>query len=190
MPPKVKITKKEIIEGALELVRKSGVDSLNARSIAGRLDCSTQPIFSNFASMTELEETVSRASYERYLGFIENELKSGKYPPYKAFGMAYVRFAKEEKELFKMLFMCDRSGKDLTPTEDFERSVEIIMQTNGISREEASLFHLEMWACVHGIGTMLATSFLEPEWELISNILSDVYQGLRLRYREKNNGSN
>ena len=190
MPPKVKITKKDIIEKALELVRKNGLESVNARSIAGALDCSTQPVFSNFSSMTELSEAVNKAAYECYLGFIDNELKSGKYPPYKAFGMAYIRFAKEEKELFKMLFMCDRSGKDLTPTEDFEKSIEMIMQANGISKEQASLFHLEMWAFVHGIGTMLATSFLEPEWELISDMVSNVYQGLRQRHTEERNGSN
>ena len=190
MPPKVKITKNDIIEKARELVRKNGVESLNARSIAGALECSTQPVFSNFSGMTELNEAVNSAAYECYFGFIDDEVKSGKYPPYKAFGMAYVRFAKEERELFKMLFMCDRSGKDLTPTADFEKSVELIMNSNGMSREEASLFHLEMWACVHGIGTMIATSFLEPEWELISHVLSDIYQGLRLRYAEGRNGSN
>ena len=34
MPPKVKITKKEIIEAGLKLVQKDGANALNARSIA------------------------------------------------------------------------------------------------------------------------------------------------------------
>ncbi|MBE6664071.1 MAG: TetR/AcrR family transcriptional regulator [Ruminococcaceae bacterium] len=178
MPPKVKITKNDIIEATLELIRKNGQDSINARSIADALNCSTQPIFSNFSSMEELDSEVISLAYQHYLGFIEEEIKGGEYPKYKSFGMAYIRFAKEEKELFKLLFMCDRSGKDLTPNADFEASVEMIMQANGISREKASLFHLEMWACVHGIGTMLATSYLELDRELISSMLTDVYLGL------------
>ena len=182
MPPKLKITKKDIIETALDLIRKNGQGSINARSIAGALGCSTQPIFSNFSSMEELEGEVISLAYQRYVGFIEQELKSGKYPKYKSFGMAYIRFAKEERELFKLLFMCDRTGKDLTPTPDFESSVEMIMQSNKISREKANLLHMEMWACVHGIGTMLATSFLELDWELISSMLTDVYQGLRTNH--------
>lgn len=182
MPPKLKITKKDIIETALDLIRKNGQESINARSIAGALGCSTQPIFSNFSSMEELESEVLSLAYQRYIGFIEQELKSGKYPKYKSFGMAYIRFAKEERELFKLLFMCDRTGKDLTPTPDFESSVEMIMQSNKISREKANLLHMEMWACVHGIGTMLATSFLELDWELISSMLTDVYQGLRTNH--------
>lgn len=181
MPPKVKITREEIINKTVELVRTNGEDAINARSIATALGCSTQPIFSNFESMEDLHAAVIGATYNRYIEFIENELKSEKYPPYKAFGMAYVRFAKEEKELFKLLFMCDRTNEIAIPTNDFDASVEMIMKANNISYETASLLHLEMWSCVHGIGTMLATSFLELDFDLISNILTDVYQGLRMR---------
>ena len=181
MPPKVKITKNDIIETALSLVRENGADAINARGIANALNCSTQPIFSNFESMEELEHSVLIAAFERYLGFINDEIKSGKYPDYKASGMAYVRFAKEEKELFKLLFMCDRQGKEPLPTVDYENSVKMIMEANGCSREEADLMHLEMWTFGHGIATMLATSFLELDFELISRMLTDVYQGLRVR---------
>jgi hypothetical protein len=40
-----------------------------------------------------------------------------------------------------------------------------------------------MWTFVHGIGVMLATSYLELDEELISRMLSDVYQGLLMTYR-------
>ena len=186
MPPKVKITKQEIIEKTLSLVRESGEAAINARSIAAALNCSTQPIFSNFESMEELEDSVLVAAFDRYLGFIASETASGKYPRYKASGMAYIRFAKEEKELFKMLFMCDRQGKELTPTTDFESSVEMIMKANGCSRETANLMHLEMWVCCHGIATVLATSFLELDEQLISDMLTDFYQGLCKRHLEVN----
>ena len=187
MPPKVKITKKEIISTGIELIRKAGAGTINARNIASALGCSTQPIFSNFATMDELSDAVKTAAYEKYLEFLKNEVESEKYPKYKAFGMAYVRFAKEEKELFKMLFMCDRQNQDLKPTEDFETSVEMIMEANGISREKATLFHLENWTFVHGIGVMLATSFVPFEWEFISDMMSDAYQGLRLRHLSEEN---
>lgn len=185
MPPKVKITKQEIVAATLELLRKEGEPALNARSIANALGCSTQPVFSNFASMEELQYTVLHAAYEHYGSFLTRELESGKYPPYKAFGMAYVRFAREEKQLFRVLFMCDRKGRELLPSADFSASVDMIMQANGISHAEAELWHMEMWSCVHGIGTMLATSFLELDDELISRMLSDVYQGLRAKHTKE-----
>ena len=185
MPPRVKITKENIIEAAITLIREGGESALNARDLAAALHCSTQPIFSNFATMEELQSAVIVTAYERYCGFLRREVEGGKYPRYKAFGMAYVRFAKEERELFRLLFMRDRTGEDLSPSLDFEESVKMIAQANGITLETARLMHLEMWACVHGIGTMLATSFLPLEWELISDILSDVYHGLRARYGSK-----
>lgn len=182
MPPKVKITKENIVKTAVELVRANGEQSINARAIAAALNCSTQPVFSNYTTMTELREAVIATAYEQYLGFLKREAESGKYPEYKSYGMAYVRFAMEEKELFKLLFMRDRSGEDISPSLDFEASIQIIMNANGITKEKAELMHLEIWTCVHGIATMLATSFLALEWELISDMLTDVYQGIRARH--------
>ena len=113
---------------------------------------------------------------------MKSEVESGKYPEYKAFGIAYIRFAKEEKELFKLLCMRDRTDEDISPSLDFEECAEMIMKSNGVTIETARLMHLEMWTCVHGIATMLVTSFLPIEWELVSDVLTDVYQGIRARH--------
>ncbi len=187
MPPKVKITKDDIIQTALDLLRKNGDAAINARSLASALNCSTQPIFSNFSTMEELQKAALAAAYELYLDFLKREVESGKYPQYKAFGMAYIRFAKEERELFKLLFMRDRTGEDMSPSLDFEASVQMIMKANGVSIEKARLMHMESWAFVHGIGTMLATSFLPLEWEIISDMLTDIYQGIRARHVSEGN---
>ncbi len=178
MPPKVKISKEDIIKTALELVRKRGAEAINARAVASELGCSTQPVFSNFATMEELQKAAFTAAYEIYFDFLKREAESGEYPPYKAFGMAYIRFAREEKELFKLLFMRDRSGEDLSPTSDFTESVDMIMKANAVTKEEAELIHLEMWSCVHGIAVMFATSFLSLDTETVSRMLTDVYKGI------------
>ena len=46
MPPKIKVTKEDIIRTSVELVRRSGEQAINARTLAALLNCSTQPIFS------------------------------------------------------------------------------------------------------------------------------------------------
>ena len=181
----MKVSKEDIIKTGVTLVRKFGVKSINARAVANELNCSTQPIFSNFSTMQELEKEVIAYSYGIYSDFIKREVESDKYPKYKAFGMAYVRFAKEEKELFKLLFMRDRTDEDKSPAPDFEESVKMVMEINKISYKKATLMHLEIWTCVHGIATMIATSFLLLEWELISDMISDVYNGLLARHLPK-----
>ena len=79
--------------------------------------------------------------------------------------------------------MLTRRGEDLTPSSDFEESVKIIMGANGVSADTARLIHLELWSLVHGIGTMLATSFLELDDKLISTMVTDVYQGICARLK-------
>lgn len=185
MPPRVKVTKEDIVRTAIDLVRAQGPQAINARAVAGALQCSTQPVFSNFATMAQLQEAAAAEAYAIYLNYLKQEAARGEYPAYKAFGMAYIRFAGEEKELFKLLFLCDRKGEAPADAPDFEASVQMLMQANGLSRERARLMHLEMWTCVHGIGTMIATSFLNLEWELISTVLTDLYQGIRARHLEE-----
>ena len=182
MPPKVKITREAIVNASMEIVRGGGEEMLNARSVAAALSCSTQPIFSNFATIEALRSAVIAAAYERYLGFVQSEMQSGKYPQYKASGMAYIRFAREERELFRLLFMRDRTEEDTSPSPDFEDAAKAIATANGMTIEAARLLHLEMWSCVHGIGTMLATSFLTLDEELVSRMLTDVYLGTLARF--------
>ena len=182
MPPKVKITKEEIINAAVEIVRESGEQSLNARTIATVLNCSTQPIFSNFASMQELHFAVVKKADEMCEEYTKREIESGKFPAYKASGMAYIRFAKEEKELFKLLYMRDRSD-EVAKKDEVSAQIEALVRSNtGLEGEKVKLFHLEMWTYVHGIATMFATGFFDLEWELVSKMLTDSYQGLRHQF--------
>ena len=153
MPPKIKITKEEIVDTALNLVREAGEQALNARSIAAKLKCS------------------------------KTEMEAGKYPPYKASGMAYIRFAREEKELFKLLFMCDRSNEKPKDDRESLRPLLVLLQKNlGLSEDEAYLFHMETWICAHGMATMLATSFVDWDEAFISKVLTDTYTGIKASY--------
>ena len=183
MPPKVKTTKDDIINSAMSIVRQQGEQALNARNIATMLSCSTQPIFSNFSSMEELKKAVLLNADKLYQEYIDKDIASNAYPPYKASGMAYIRFAKYEKELFKLLYMRDRSGQEDSADYTFSEQISSIVQKyTGLDGTKKELFHLEMWAYVHGIATMFATGFLDLDWDLISQMLTDVYLGMRKQY--------
>lgn len=182
MPPKAKVTKELILEAAMEMVRTAGIGCLNARSLAARLGCSTQPIFSQYDSMEVLKADVLEKAYGRYLSYLKEDMDSGAYPAYKASGMAYIRFAGEEKELFKLLFMRDRTGEEKAVGPDWEIVCEVIQKNTGLSREMAERFHLEMWCFVHGIAAMSATSYLQLDMQTMSRMLTDSYEGLKARF--------
>lgn len=186
MPPKVKITKEDILDTAVTIAREQGAQAINARTIAAMLACSTQPVFSNFATMELLRLAVMERADALCRAYMKREVESGAYPAYKASGMAYIRFAKEEKELFKLLYMCDRTGEDIPESTELGSRMETLVHNNtGLDALQVKLFHLEMWAFVHGIATMFATGYLDLDWDLVSQMLTDAYQGLRKRYERE-----
>lgn len=183
MPPKFKFTRTEILSAALDITRENGMTGLTARALAARLGCSVKPIFGLFQNMEEVQQAVLAEAFRLYQSCLREDMSRGQYPPYKASGMAYIRFAKEERELFKLLFMRDRSDEKPEENEqELEPLIELIQKNTGIGREEAYLFHLEMWIYVHGIATMLATSYLDWDVEFVSRALTDAYIGLKYRY--------
>ncbi len=183
MPPKIKVTKDDIINTALDIVRIHGPQAINARALATILGCSTQPIFSNFATMEDLHLAVAKRADSLFRAYQQREISGGKYPVYKANGMAYIRFAKEERELFKLLYMCDRAGAPIPKEADlFGSMTDLVHHNTGLDSANATLFHLEMWAYVHGIATLFATGYLDLDWELVSKMLTDSYLGLRKQY--------
>lgn len=188
MPPKCKFTKQEIIQAALDMARESGMEAVTARALGERLGSSSRPIFSLFQGMPEVQQEVIRAAEKRYQAYLKADMESGTYPVYKASGIAYIRFAEEERELFKLLFMRNRSQEHITEDPDSVKPFLEILQNNlGLSEREAYLFHLEMWVFVHGIATMIATSYLKWDRDTISQMLTDSYMGLKLRYSKKEN---
>ncbi|AZV55645.1 TetR-like C-terminal domain-containing protein [Clostridium sp. AWRP] len=186
MAPKTKISKADIITASLAIVRESGVEALNARSVAQKLNCSTQPIFSNYSTMEDLKTDVMQSAKQIYQQFIERGMEGSAYPPYKASGIYYIKFAREEKELFKLLFMRDRSQEEIKEErEDISKLLHLISANTGMSLDDAFMFHIEMWTYAHGIATMIATSYLDWQWDMISMMLTDAYEGMRERYKNK-----
>ncbi len=187
MAPKTKFTQEEIIDAAFNIVRHSGISALTARSLAQALGTSTKPIFGLFPNMEAVQSQVLSAADRLYQSYLQTDMAAGIYPPYKASGMAYIRFAREEKELFKLLFMRSRVEEKVEENKEEIRPIlEIIQKNLNISEDNAYLLHLELWLFVHGVATMAATDYLDWDLDFISDALTDVYQGLKHRFTEEN----
>ena len=183
MPPKFKFTREQIVAAALEVTRKNGITGLTARGLAAELGSSAKPIFGLFQNMEEVQREVVSAANTLYQSYIKKGMADNKFPPYKASGIAYIQFAKEEKELFKLLFMRDRTDEKIEENrEEIRPILDLIMKNLGIDENEAYFFHLELWLYVHGIATMIATNYLEWDIEFIDKALTDAYQRLKNRY--------
>ena len=186
MPPKAKFTKEDIASAAFALVREQGIEALTARSLAARLGSSPKPIFGLFTSMEELQAAVIQKAQTLFSERIRREMEEGRFPPYKASGMAYISFARRQPQLFKELFMRDRTGEP-QPAEDelTRRIIGLIMKNTGLEEQAAYTLHIELWIFIHGIASMLVTGYLNLEETVISTMITDVYQGLLARKKEE-----
>ena len=110
MPPRVKFTKEEIVEAALRVTREGGIDSLTARSLAAELGASTRPMFTYFETVDELKHEVYEAAKGIYKTYIERGLAEP--VPFLGVGQNTIRFAREEPELFRLLFLQKPDGAD------------------------------------------------------------------------------
>jgi len=186
MPPKRKFTREIIIQTVLDITREKGYSAVTARSVAEKLGASPKVIFGCFENMEELHNEALVAVDRLNQQFITEDIAKNKYPPYKASGMAYIRFAKEETELFKLLYMRDRSSEAfLGFSEQTEPLITMIRKNLGLDRKKALEMHLQMWIYVHGIASMIATNYLQFDMEDVSRLLTDAYQGLRTQYVAK-----
>lgn len=184
MPPRIRFNREQIVQAALDIVREEGQDALNARAVAQRLGCSTQPIFREFATMAQLRDAVIRQAnliYDRYI----QESQALDERPYRATGIAYTCFAREESELFKLLFMRDRRGEPIAKKledDNLEYILSVIVQATGLSREQAYDFHVLMWYFIHGLAVMIATHYGDFTQDEIRHLLTEQFAALRRKY--------
>lgn len=183
MPPKTKVIKEQIIDAAFHIVRENGKESFSARNIAKQLGASTQPIYNSFANMDELLFQVKQKALHLYHQYLDEGLKMEK--AFKGTGLKYIEFAKEEPNLFRLLFMDSvlYQYKDvkIDTKDNSERQNEIIAKSIGCTIEEAKLIQLESWVFVHGIATMIVTNTISFDDEIISELLNHYYQGIKRR---------
>ncbi len=177
MPAKKVINENMILSCALQLLKEKGISFVNARSIAKELKCSTQPIYNSFKGMDDLKNKLLEASWQIYENKIENAIKENKTFTYKAMGLTYIKFAIEEKELFKFLFMRDRSKEINLNNEDFsfKESIKLIMQNNNFSYNSAYFVHVSLWIYVHGIASQFATNYINWNINIVDKMLTHEY---------------
>ena len=177
MPAKKVITKEKILATAVKIVRQSGYAALNMRTLAQACKCSTQPIYLSFSGTTELREEIAKEVLNIFNGYLGREVASGKYPEYKAVGMGYIRFAKEEKQLFKYLLMNEGISRTDMQNKSFADTVFMLVKKYGMYQDDATKLHLQMWIFVHGIASMFATGYIDWDEETVSGIVTNAYKG-------------
>ncbi len=182
MPPKPKYTKEQIIAAALEIVSQKGAGALTAKELGRALKTSTSPIFTVFNSMQEVQDAVKIAAMERFESYAHKI--GADMPIFKQVGMQMIIFAREEPNLYQLVFMSQNN--DVRSFEDIYAHLGIvadeclytIQKDYGLSHDEAKALFEHSWIHTYGIGTLCATGMCHFTQEEISGMLTQDFTAM------------
>lgn len=177
MPRKTTISKEVILDAALKMLIRDGYASVNVKSLAKEIGCSTQPIVWHFENMDGLRNALAEyaASYAsaKAASDHENKLKN-----FEFLGRAYVRMAMKEPNLFKFLYLGESplgkpyNLKDVGREKNREM-IKVISEQTGLNEEHVISFVRNTLVYSHGIATMIATGMLKGTEKEFMGMIND-----------------
>ena len=180
MARKEQISKQMILDGAFELVREQGIEMLTARKLAAHIGCSTQPIFRVYSNMEELSGEVflkAKAFYEDYCVNYKQENET----PFVDLGICYITFAKEELNLFKLLFLTahddDNTMYDLINGQDHGFVIREFRKIKNLDMNKAGDIFMKIFIFMHGMACMAICGELDLTKEEILPTLKETIEG-------------
>lgn len=181
MPPKIKIIGTDIIDNAINIVREHGIGAINARSLAAKLNCTARPLFREFDSMEKLKTAVIDRAAEIYTQTMKKAFESS--DGFSAMGIAYIKFARMEPNLFRLLFMTNllenRCAIDIAgSTIGDDEVIADISNRTGLDIIKSQELYTGIWLTTHGIASLLATNSCMLSDEEIINLLNNSFYGL------------
>ena len=175
MPRNALLTKEAVTAAGLAIVRREGQNALTARALSRELGCSLSPIFTVFKDMDEIQVSVKKAAEDYFADFMKdvNEFE----PAFKEFGLRLVRFAKQDGNLFDMLFL-SRGGRSDIAGQIAQRSLMDIQQNYDLNDSQASMIFKQMWPVATGIASLCVHRPMAFSEEETGQILSNHFSGM------------
>lgn len=172
MPPTVRFTRDAVLHAACQLMRREGMEALNARAIAKELGGSTQPIFRLFTNLEDLHRELILYVARQFQAHAEADMAQSD-SPYIQLCTTYLLYGRDEPELFKLLFMRDRvSEGQYSDQTNFDLVFNIIKKETPLDDETALRFFERTWLFIHGLAVCIATKYIpcQDERYLISMV--------------------
>ena len=188
MPPKAKITKDMIIDAAFEVACKIGAENINARTIANKLNCSTQPVMYHFATIEELKKAVYQKADLFHTEYLMN-IKNPQEGVMLGIGLNYIRFAIEEPHLFRFLFqsgfVSENNLLEMIDSEELLPILSAMQEAMGMRIEQIKKVFLTIAMFAHGYASIIANNPLEYDEQLVASHLEQAYRGAVLAAQEE-----
>ena len=179
MAPRIKITEDMIVNAALEVIRQSGYESVNARTVAAQLHCSTQPVMYHFATMDSLKRAAYAEADELHTAYLMSISEDKN--PVLGIGLNYIRFAVEEPQLFRFLFHSGYARKsslmEMITAEELNPVLSVMQDELEMDMERTREVFLIVALFAHGYASILAGNALAYDEAQVTDHLERVWNG-------------
>ena len=173
MPPKITVTREQILDAAFELVRRDCMQALSARRLAQELGCSTHHVYRAFASIDELRRKVIEKAEEVAQSFLSGD--PGEGPPFLRLGLGGLRFAQQEPQLYAAvgqegIILRDlQQGKPPPPFALERMRTDPVLSS--LSDDQLTRVHARMWFFSQGLATLFLSETEEDPMKTATEYL-------------------
>lgn len=151
-----------LIESAQHILRTQGIEALNLRALAKSAGVTQAAPYSHFRDKDDLLATVAEAGFQRLALQMASDatgLKSAS-ERVRALMTSYIRFACENKALFRLMFGREVADMKKYPTLAMTAGKSYALISAALSRRESEaedtpILSVAIWSLCHGLTTLL-----------------------------------
>lgn len=186
MARRVTISKEVILQAALNMLIRDGYSSINIKTLAKEIGCSTQPIAWHFENMEGLRSALADYALAYAAGQVvldgTNELAA-----FESMGRSYVRMAVREPNLFRFLYLGENTKGMVTRFSDIgtgaqgQERIGRIAAYFGITAESVKRYWQNTVIYSHGVATLVATGVIKATEEEMMDMINRAADGFLMQ---------
>ncbi len=188
------LQREAIVEAGRQLVITGGLEALSLRRLAAGLGVTAPALYAHVRDKQDLLRAIAEVEFDRLVARFDAVEATDPIERIRAHGRAYVDHAREQPELFRVMFlfppeMLPADVPEATPlpgaTKAFAAAADAVqaaVDTGALDAPDPLLLSLTLWSGVHGVATVLQLGFgLPPELE--DAMIDDVTERILAGYR-------
>ncbi len=177
MPPKQNYSRELVLAAADKIMRERGFEAVNARSLAKELNCSTQPIYSYYATMEALKAELYDYAVSRFMDKVNCHKDDSDFLAFA--NRIFIQTAVQEKHLFRFIYLshsCDGESLHelLTKYESNRLILARLCEDYHLTQEIGRTVFYKIWFFIFGISSMLCTNEVNTTDEEIFALVNEM----------------
>ncbi len=154
-----------LVQAALELLKTQAPEELSLRGLAASAGVSRAAPYAHFADKAALLRAVASAGFALMAEDMRKSMDGATDARgrFLATGRAYVRFARGNPNVFRLMFGGGHEraeahpphGTEGGPSEVFEAALRAYLEESRVTVADEQLLRTTAWSCVHGLSLLL-----------------------------------